>query len=407
MARAVTRSRTLRLQKHSHPQTPQHRFSGMKAKSFILAAPIVACLLCSAMGADKPITADPAAAGNGVQVGVAKRDGVTVSGDEAFVTRNGATEKLTKELALPSGVIVKPNGMMILPDRTEAPLRASQILTFDGKVSEIPPDPAVNPAPVGPSATFGTNTISGAVQPSAQVTGGSGSFSSPRNQNNGGGSVFVGSDGVPFMGSIGMDGFITRADGVRVANDGTIRAVRFGKNGNPALAKINADGSITQADGSTVFPNGTVRSANGTITPAPQNDLGTANNGNSNPGVPQAGTNQPVLNNGVAATANPSPNTNSPNNTGTVNVGNAGAGGNSANNTGTVNNPNSSTTGSTSGTTGQTNGTSTTGSANSRGTTGSTRSNAAPAHSTNGGASGTGATGAGGASGGGAGGATR
>jgi len=333
-------------------------------------------------------------------VGVAKRDGVTVSGEEAFVTRNGATEKLTKELALPSGVVVKPNGMMILPDKTEAPLRASQILTFDGKVSEIPPDPAVNPAPVGTPAV---TTINGAIQPSAQMTGGSGSFNSARIQGNGGGSVFLGNDGIPFMGSIGLDGSIIRADGVRVANDGTIRAVRFGKNGNPVLAKINADGSITQADGSTVFPNGTVRSANGTITPAPQNDLGTANNGNSNPGVPQAGTNQPVLNNGVAAAANPSPNTNSPNNTGTVNVGNTGAGGNSANNTGTVNNPSSSTAGTTSGTT-------TTGSANSRGatgTTGSTRSNAAPTHSTNGGASGTGATGAGGASGGGAGGATR
>ncbi len=381
----------------------------MKAKSFILAAPIAACLLCSAMGADKPITANPAAAGNGVQVGVAKRDGVTVSGDEAFVTRNGATEKLTKELALPSGVIVKPNGMMILPDRTEAPLRASQILTFDGKVFDIPPDPSVNPAPVGPSAAFDT-TISGTIQPSAQVTGGSGSLNSFRSQGGGGGSVFVGNNGVPFMGSIAADGSITTADGVRVANDGTIRSVRFGKNGNPTLAKINADGSITQADGSTVFPNGSVRSANGTITPAPQSDLGTANNGNSNPGVPQTGTNQPVLNNGVAGTANPSPNTNSPNNTGTVNVGNAGAGGSSPNNTGTVNNPNSPATGTTNGTSGQTNGTTTTGSANSRGTTGttgSTRSNASPAHSTNGGASGTGATGAGGASGGGAGGATR
>jgi len=397
---------------HSHPQTPQPRFSGMKAKSFILAVPIAACLLCSGMGAEKSITADPALAGNGVQVGVAKRDGVTVSGNEAFVTRNGATEKLTKELALPSGVIVKPNGMMILPDKTEAPLRASQILSFDGKVSEIPPDPAVNPAPVGSPSASGTSTISGSIQPSAQVTGGSGSLNSSRNQNNGGGgSVFVGSDGVPFMGSIGADGSITRADGVRVANDGTIRSVRFGKNGNPVLGKINADGSITWADGTTVFPNGTVRSANGTITPAPQNDLGTANNGNSNPGVPTNGTNQPVLNNGVAATANPSPNTNSPNNTGTVNTGNTGAGGNSANNTGTVNNPNSPATGTTNGTTtGQTNGTTTTGSANSRGATGSTgssRSSTAPPHSTNGGASGTGATGAGGASGGGAGGATR
>jgi len=83
---------TVRLQNARVRTLNTRRFIRIKAISFICAAPLAACLLFSAVGAEPAITANPAAAGDGVQVGVAKRDGITMSGGEAYVTRNGATE---------------------------------------------------------------------------------------------------------------------------------------------------------------------------------------------------------------------------------------------------------------------------------------------------------------------------
>src|SRR5262245_39804101 len=99
----------------------------MKAQTFFYALPVAACLLCSAVAAENGVTANPNKAGDGVQVGVAGKDGVTVSGGEAYVTRNGATEKLSKDLILPSGVIAQPDGTIILKDGTKATLKSSQL----------------------------------------------------------------------------------------------------------------------------------------------------------------------------------------------------------------------------------------------------------------------------------------
>lgn len=85
------------------------------------------------------------------EIGISSRDGISISGAEAMLTRNGVTEKLTKELTLPDGTRVLPNGTVRTPGGAEFALRSSQVLGFDGKLIE---------APVASSATPRTSTSS-------------------------------------------------------------------------------------------------------------------------------------------------------------------------------------------------------------------------------------------------------
>ncbi|MGB8167898.1 MAG: DUF6799 domain-containing protein [Chthoniobacteraceae bacterium] len=328
------------------------------------------------------ITTNPALAGDGIQVGVSKRDGVTLSGGEAYVTRNGATEKLTKDLLLPSGVIARPDGTVLLSDKTEATLRATQLLTFEGKIVPLIPDPNVNPGdPRGNGSPAGTSAGSAGPMTAGSPTNPTGtSRSMLRDRPAGNGNVFLGSDGVPFMGTLNPDGTLTRADGTILRADGSFRAVTFGPDGAPTLGTVNSNGSITRADGSVTFPDGSVRAANGSVISGPTN-------GNAGMGVPQN-------NNGVTGGQN----TNSPNNTGTFNNGNTNPGVPGATNNGTTQTNNGVTTGRS-------------GSSNTTQGAGSSGSNSGSTRGTNGAsggaASGGGASGAGGAPGGSAGGASR
>jgi len=309
-------------------------------------------LASSALAADespRAVTTNPAVAGDGVQVGVAKRDGITISGGETYVTRNGATEKLAKELILPSGIIVRPDGTLSRGGRDETPLRSTQLLTFEGKIVEIPRDPNVNPAtpplPDSPSSISASTTSQGFG--ARGMTGGA-MMNNGNGNKNGGGSVFVGSDGTPFMGRMNADGTITLADGSTVRADSGIRPVIFGQDGTPALGRLNNDGSITQADGTTSFPDGSTRTSDGRMIAAPNNGTNNTNpdqqslrNAEQNSRLNAEQTNPTQQNNnGTGGTQ-----TNSPNNAGTVNNPNRGAGtaggtANSPNNAGTVNSPN-------------------------------------------------------------------
>lgn len=84
-------------------------------------------------------------------VGASARDGFTIAGTELYVTRNGVTEKLLKEVTMPTGLRVGPDGSIVLPDGTKTSLRANQILTFDGQLQ----DAAITPAGVAPITTAG------------------------------------------------------------------------------------------------------------------------------------------------------------------------------------------------------------------------------------------------------------
>lgn len=81
--------------------------------------------------------------------GVSARDGITVSGADVFVTRNGNTEKVTSDMRLSNGVIVHPNGTVLLANGKKITLRAEQVLDFHGVVHEVPVRP--NPPGIDPS----------------------------------------------------------------------------------------------------------------------------------------------------------------------------------------------------------------------------------------------------------------
>jgi hypothetical protein len=82
-------------------------------------------------------TATPANAAT-ADVGISSRDGITFSGGDVLVTRNGVTEKLTKELGLPNGLRVQPDGTILTADGGKLTLRPTQILTFEGKLINAP-----------------------------------------------------------------------------------------------------------------------------------------------------------------------------------------------------------------------------------------------------------------------------
>jgi hypothetical protein len=71
------------------------------------------------------------------EVGISSRDGITVSGADALITRNGNTDKITKQLQLSSGVIVNPDGTFI-KNGAKLTLRENEVLGFDGVVRSAP-----------------------------------------------------------------------------------------------------------------------------------------------------------------------------------------------------------------------------------------------------------------------------
>lgn len=82
--------------------------------------------------------------------GVSARDGVTVSGADVFITRNGSTEKVTSSLKMPNGVVVHPDGTVVLGNGKKITLSTEQVLDLHGVLHEAPvrPNPAagVNPS---------------------------------------------------------------------------------------------------------------------------------------------------------------------------------------------------------------------------------------------------------------------
>lgn len=206
------------------------------------------------------------AASGATDVGVARRDGITVSGGEAYVTRNGVTKKVVKDLKLPSGVIIQPNGGILFATGAHASLQADQLLTLDGRIIDIPSSPNVNPAPVAPAAsqtatqrartTTDTSTANAATRnasanPTLPVTGET--------------RVFIGSDGVPFTGTITAPGVITTDKGTTIPIDGSIQALNLGASKVPFDKQLNPNGIVATPAGTLIFPDGSVRTKDGTI----------------------------------------------------------------------------------------------------------------------------------------------
>ena len=90
-----------------------------------------------------PVNADgaaplipPGAKDNNV-VGISSQDGITVAGTDTLITRNGVTDKVTKQIRLAHGVLVNPDGSFTKNGQTSA-LRENQILGFDGVLRDAP-----------------------------------------------------------------------------------------------------------------------------------------------------------------------------------------------------------------------------------------------------------------------------
>lgn len=103
-----------------------------------------------ATGDTKTATGDRAS----TDVGLSKHDGITVSGADAFITRNGVTEKIAKDIKLgATGVTVRPDGTAIMADGTKITIRPDQLLTLDGKLINAPVARTATPVPPGSSTT--------------------------------------------------------------------------------------------------------------------------------------------------------------------------------------------------------------------------------------------------------------
>ncbi len=112
----------------------------MKITKTPLAGILVAGLIASSAIAQQADTTKAAEKAAAKEVGIASSDGITLSGTDVLVTRNGVTEKLTKEITIGEGIRVKPDGTILSADGGTLTLRPAQIRTFDGKfVNSTPP----------------------------------------------------------------------------------------------------------------------------------------------------------------------------------------------------------------------------------------------------------------------------
>lgn len=100
---------------------------------------------------DTPVTAGvapvipPGAKGNN-EVGISSRDGISVSGGESFVTRNGVTKKNTSEFKFGNGMKIFPDGTVVKPGGSKFTLREDQVMGFDGEIHSAPVRESVPPS---------------------------------------------------------------------------------------------------------------------------------------------------------------------------------------------------------------------------------------------------------------------
>ena len=106
----------------------------------VVTTTISAAPAASATGSDLPPMKK-----QGEEVGISAVDGISVSGADAIITRNGVSERLAQSLDLSDGSKIRPDGVLTRPDGSEITLRANQVLSFDGILRDLPPNPNTNP----------------------------------------------------------------------------------------------------------------------------------------------------------------------------------------------------------------------------------------------------------------------
>jgi hypothetical protein len=86
------------------------------------------------------------------EVGLSSKDGITVSGTDVLITRNGVTDKVTKDMKMPNGALVRSDGRITLANGQHITLRPDQLLDLNGVLRESP----VLPNPAGPAPSSST-----------------------------------------------------------------------------------------------------------------------------------------------------------------------------------------------------------------------------------------------------------
>jgi len=81
--------------------------------------------------------------------GALVRDGITVANGEAFLTRNGVTEKIKADVRLPNGAVAKSDGTVVMSNGNSITLRADQLLDLSGVLHDV----RVRPAAASPRST--------------------------------------------------------------------------------------------------------------------------------------------------------------------------------------------------------------------------------------------------------------
>ena len=127
-------------------------------KTIHLVPILSALLLSTAVAQEKadPNAAPPASAP--ALAAPSSHDGFVLRGIEAVIIRNGVASVVEREVILPNGLRVLPNGNVTLRDGTATTLRTNQLLTFEGKFEDLAPA-AQSGAPrtsVGPTHDFKT-----------------------------------------------------------------------------------------------------------------------------------------------------------------------------------------------------------------------------------------------------------
>jgi len=229
---------------------------------------VVAAATCGSVAQNTPTPEEDRrlkAATGGEDVGISGRDGITVSGADVFVTRNGRSEKLEKPLTLDGGTKINPDGTVRLADGREITLRAEQRLTFDGRLlaSPIPPNTPVVPAPVGGGGgSAGNAAVNRGVpgQPGVNATTNNNVDRNNDDRNNRNNNNGV----VPFIdpGAVVNPG-VTTGTGTGTGVNPTT-GPSAAPLGQPATAGTPAGGSNPNATGTTTSGNGTSGTTSGT-----------------------------------------------------------------------------------------------------------------------------------------------
>jgi hypothetical protein len=99
--------------------------------------------------ADRDLVANPSGQAKSAaktEVGISDRDGITISGADVLITRNGVTEKVKSDVKLPNGVVARADGTVTMSNGSKIALRSDQVLDLHGVLHDAP----VRPNPAGP-----------------------------------------------------------------------------------------------------------------------------------------------------------------------------------------------------------------------------------------------------------------